>query len=63
MHLAGELDKTLLAFLRRAAVIIETILACRPLEFGFPLNELAAAVQSAVEQVLGKLGAGPIDKL
>ena len=28
-----------------------------------PLNELAAAVQSAVEQVLGKHGAGPIDKL
>ena len=28
-----------------------------------PLNELAAAVQSAVEQVLGKHGAVPIDKL
>jgi hypothetical protein len=28
-----------------------------------PLNELAVAVQSAVEQVLGKLGAVPIDKL
>jgi hypothetical protein len=28
-----------------------------------PLNELAVAVQSAVEQVLGKHGAVPIDKL
>jgi hypothetical protein len=28
-----------------------------------PLNELSAAVQSAVEQVLGKHGAVPIDKL
>jgi hypothetical protein len=28
-----------------------------------PLNELAAAVQSAVAQVLAKHGAGPIDKL
>lgn len=28
-----------------------------------PLNELAAAVQSAVEQVLGKHGAVPVDKL
>jgi hypothetical protein len=28
-----------------------------------PLNELAVAVQNAVEQVLGKHGAVPIDKL
>lgn len=28
-----------------------------------PLKELAAAVQSAVEQVLGKHGAVPVDKL
>ncbi len=28
-----------------------------------PLNELASAVQSAVEQVLGKHGAVPIDKI